>query len=433
MKKLKLYTFLAALAVIIAGVLISLNVNAAYAERAVKPWNVTAQISCGNDVFSYDLEKEIKGLESEADERGFYLGCNGKKRLAEDLLESGLPPESVYNYLLPNFDNLLNRFGYVRRNRVDCEVTFSKNGFRYSEFQDGVEIDAAALFNKLIESRGRHIKTELPIVVDKAVTAAERKRYTVKKGSFTTTYNASGANRCHNIALATSALNGVTVEPNQEFSFNGIVGERSEKNGYKNAKVIMDGSYVDGLGGGVCQVSTTLYNALLLSGIIPKASQHSLVSSYIMAGFDAMVTYGSADLSFVNTSQHSLYIQGKTSGKTVTFTIYGEPNEYSIVRENAEERTPFDTVEIVDEKKYPELIYTDQIKVITNGSDGVKTKSYLKYYKNGVLVNTRLIRQNVYKRVNKVIARGSAVRAADEDVTTFSIMLNSPISEMRVP
>ena len=163
----------------------------------------------------------------------------------------------------------------------------------------------------------------------------------------------------------------------------------------------------------MCQVSTTLYNALLLAGFIPKASQHTLVSGYVMAGFDAMVAYGSTDLTFVNNTEHNVYIQGKTQGKTVTFTIYGEPSEYEIKRENVEERTPFETVEIVDKSKYPELVYADQTKVITNGSDGVKTKSYLKYYKNGRLVKTKLIRTNSYKKVDKVIARGTFERPAE--------------------
>ena len=178
--------------------------------------------------------------------------------------------------------------------------------------------------------------------------------------------------------------------------------------------MILDGQYTDGLGGGVCQVSTTLYNALLLSGFIPKAVQHTLVSSYVMAGFDAMVSYGTADLTFVNDTPYPVYIKGETHNKVVTFTIYGQPNSYEIVRENDEVRERFATKYIVDKVSYPELIYDDQTRVVRNGSDGVKTKSYLCYYKDGVLVMRKQIRSNSYKRVDKVIAHGYKQRPTDD-------------------
>lgn len=411
MTRTKYYTILFALAVIIAGVFITLNTSTAYAEQAEKPWNVTVTITHDGNSFHYDLQREIAGVEYEAGARGFYLGYNGRKALSRRLLATGANDVAVYQYLLPNFNKILNRFACVNREKIDAEVTFSKDGFAYSQHQDGVAIDCAKLFGAMIKSCGKHITIALPLAIDKAVTVAELKQNTVLKGSFTTTYYASGSNRCFNIDLATNALNGLTIAPNEEFSFNKIVGARTEENNYKNAKVIQNGAYTDGVGGGVCQVSTTLYNALLLAGVIPKASQHSLVSSYVMAGFDAMVAYGTTDMTFVNCTNHNMYIQGKTRGKTVTFTIYGEPNEYKIVRENVEERQPFEVKEIVDKTKYPDLIYVDDILVVTNGSDGVKSKSYLKYYKDGVLVKTRLIRSNNYKRVDKVIARGDLLRA----------------------
>ena len=240
------------------------------------------------------------------------------------------------------------------------------------------------------------------------------KKNTVKRASFTTTYYNSGANRCFNISKAASALNGVTVGVGETFSFNNTVGARTEARGYKTSKVILDGNYTEGVGGGVCQVSTTLYNALLLAGFIPKASQHSLISSYVKAGFDAMVSYGVADLTFVNSTDHPIYIAAVTKNKTITFTVYGEPCQFRIERESVEEREKFHTVEIVDKVKYPDLIYTDQTKVVTSGSDGVKTQSYLKYYVGDKLVETKLIRKNTYKRVDQVIARGELEREISE-------------------
>ena len=123
-----------------------------------------------------------------------------------------------------------------------------------------------------------------------------------------------------------------------------------------------------------------------------------------------MVSDNGADLTFVNNTNSPIYIQGSISGKSVTFTIFGEPNAWQIVRESKAEVTPFDTVEVVDKIKFPHLVYTDQMQVVTGGSDGVKSQSILHYYQNGQLVTSKLIRKNSYKKVDRVIARGYIAR-----------------------
>ena len=388
----------------------------AYA-MAFSPWNVAFVVDYHGDVIRYDLQQNISEnakngtpYGENSTKRGFYLGYVGKKRLYDELTQYGIEPLAVYEYVLPNFGKVLEHYGYVNKDKIDATVSFSKGGFTYKEGNDGVKIDAKKLFETALTSRGKVVKIQLPLLIDKAATVAELKKNTVKRASFTTTYYNSGANRCFNIDKCVDALNGVTVDVGETFSFNNTVGPRTEERGYKTSKVILDGNYTDGVGGGVCQVSTTLYNALLLAGFIPKASQHSLVSSYVMAGFDAMVSYGVADLTFTNDTNHPIYIAAVTHNKTVTFTVYGEPCPYRIERYNVEQREKFDTVEVVDKAKYPDLIYTDQVKVVTSGSDGVKTQSYLKYYLGDKLVETKLIRKNTYKRVDQVVARGYVQR-----------------------
>lgn len=404
----KILTIIFALA-LFASLFICVN---AFAEE-YNPWNVCFEVNFGGDIYRYDLSQSMQPCRNEAEERGFYLGGNAKRAFAVKLLGYGLPERAVYNYILPDFDKVLKHYDYVKKDRADSSVTFNQNGFSYREGQDGVEINAAELFDAALRSHGRTVRISLPLIISKATTVNELKRNTVLRGTFTTSFAASGANRCHNIAQAVKSINGTTVGVGETFSFNRAVGERTEANGYKMGKVILDGVYTDGVGGGVCQVSTTLYNALLLSGFVPKAVQHSLVSSYVKAGFDAMVSYGSADLTFVNDTENPIYIAARVADKKVTFTIYGQPNPFEIVRENAEIRDKFTTKYVVDAEKYPDLIYTDQTKVIVSGSDGVKTKSYLKYYRDGKLVETKQIRSNSYTRVDAVIARGYLERDAN--------------------
>lgn len=380
-----------------------------------RPWNVVATICYGDKIYLYNMQNYLDF----ADKKVAYLGENSRKNLYRYLQTLPLTDDEIYNYILPKFDHVLQNFAYVCQKKQDAMVTFDKNGFVYTNGVDGISINKKALFERMLCCYNGE-KISLPILVDKAVTVEQLKQSTVERATFSTTFYNSSADRVHNVTLATQLVNGTTVGVGEKFSFNQVVGKRTEQAGYKNAKVIVNGNYVDGIGGGVCQVSTTLYNALLLAGIIPNACQHTLISHYVMHGFDAMVNDNGADLTFVNDTNSPLYIQGSVQNKKVTFTIYGLPNEWHVERESIAEVTPFDTVEIVDKDKYPQLVYTDQTLVVTNGSDGVKTQSFLKYYQNGKLQKTILIRKNSYKKVDKVIARGYLTRPTE---STFSLAL----------
>ena len=140
--------------------------------------------------------------------------------------------------------------------------------------------------------------------------------------SYQTKY--SPGNRGHNIALAAGKLNGSLVKPNGIFSFNDTVGLRTATAGYKVAGVILDGQLADGIGGGVCQVSSTLYNAVLLAGLTPTArTSHALPSAYCPPGLDATVADGQLDLQFRDQLAHSVYLLTSADGHTLTVYILG--------------------------------------------------------------------------------------------------------------
>ncbi len=404
---------------IFAGVFFTQTVCA---EESRLPWNVSVVITHGKNTWRYDMGQFVGAMsDKEKNDRGVYLGCRAKKKFADSLIASGLPEDAVYDYVLPGFGKLMSDISAVTdKKRIDASVVFHKNGsFTYCEGSDGSEADRKALFEEILSQSGKRVSVILPIKTDKAVTTDDLKKVTVKKASFTTSYEISAPNRCFNIEKAASAINGRVVLPGETFSFNDVVGERSEANGYKTSKVIVGGTYTDGVGGGVCQVSTTLYNALILSEIFPdEVHQHTLVPSYVKPGFDAMVSSNSADLKFTNNTNFPLYIHAATVGKRITFTLFGAPNRYVVKRESVErERIKYGTTEICDGKTYPDLIYTDQFKVVTSGSDGVKSSSYLLFYDGEKLVERRLIRQNNYKLVNKVVARGSKLRQSESIAT----------------
>ena len=121
------------------------------------------------------------------------------------------------------------------------------------------------------------------------------------RSSFFTTFYSSKEERVNNIEIASKSIDGIMIESGGEFSFNKVVGERSEKRGYKKAVAIIKGEFTESVGGGVCQVSSTLYNAVILADLkIVEYHPHSLPVSYVAPSFDAMVSWGYADLRFEN-------------------------------------------------------------------------------------------------------------------------------------
>lgn len=143
-------------------------------------------------------------------------------------------------------------------------------------------------------------------------------------GEFTTFFNKNKPNRVYNISVAAGALNGLLVKPGEVVSFNEIVGPRSTEAGYKTAPIIMNNEFVDAVGGGVCQVSTTLYNVVLLTGLeVVERRNHSLPVEYVPAGRDATVVYGGTDFKFRNNTAKYLYIRTSVSRNRLTIKIYG--------------------------------------------------------------------------------------------------------------
>ena len=149
---------------------------------------------------------------------------------------------------------------------------------------------------------------------------------------FSTRYS-SNADRTTNLRLAANKINGTVLMPGEIFSYNGIVGERTIAAGYKSAAIYQNGEVVDGIGGGICQISSTLYNAALLANLeMVELHNHQFVPSYLPAGRDATVVYGVKDFKFKNSRQHAIKITCSVSGGVAKFQIWGikEPTEYDV-------------------------------------------------------------------------------------------------------
>lgn len=223
--------------------------------------------------------------------------------------------------------------------------------------------------------------------------------------SFSTKYDASNKNRSNNLKLAINKINGVVLMPGEEFSYNKVVGERSIAAGYKEAKVYSNGQVVDGLGGGICQISSTLYNAVVYANLdVTSRRNHQFVTSYVKAGLDATVVYGSTDFKFKNTRSYPIKIVGSVGGGVAKIDIYGirEETEYEVRLEPVVINTiPFTTKTITDSS-----LPAGKKVVEQKGANGVKTVTYKYLILNGRTVSKTVLSSDTYNPMQKIIRVG---------------------------
>lgn len=222
-------------------------------------------------------------------------------------------------------------------------------------------------------------------------------------GTFTTKFSVADRERNFNLKLAASKLNGFVMKPGQELSFNETVGERSEKEGYKVAHVITAGEMVDGLAGGTCQISTTLFGASFFAGLdIVKTTNHSRPSVYTPLGFDATVVWPTTDLKLANPYEFPVAIHYRVAGGEATVEILGKkrPWDKIVFERKVLESEPYATEERLDDKLPMGATMLDQA-----GFDGYTMTRFRRFYKDGKQKKTEKW-QVVYKPVTEYIRRG---------------------------
>jgi vancomycin resistance protein YoaR len=173
------------------------------------------------------------------------------------------------------------------------------------------------------------------------LTTKEAKALGVKEvmSTFTTTFNAGDAPRVHNIGLIAAAVHGSLVRPGQVFSMNAATGQRTAAKGYRTAHVIQNGEIVDGLGGGVCQAGTTMFNAAFFAGLpVVERRNHSLHISHYPMGRDATLDWPYTDLKFRNDSPYGIYITSRATPSALTFTFWSTSRGYKVTASTSEAR-----------------------------------------------------------------------------------------------
>lgn len=279
---------------------------------------------------------------------------------------------------------------------VSAELFFSEEGFFYREGEDGAACSFDALLDDVWDAlrKGKNEATLSVFPVPPKVTVETLKKRTRLLASFSTTYDENRSNRAHNIALAVSRITGKILQPEEEFSFNEVVGKRTAENGFEEAPVISGGEMMMGTGGGVCQASTTLMNAALRAGLkVTESHPHSLSVGYVPPSLDAMVSEYS-DLRFVNPYSVPVYLLGKAEGGRITFSVYGLPDGKTYRTES---------VVLLRVDPPPEkIVEGEEDRVLRAAKQGIASESFLLVYEGNTLLSRTRLRRDVYAVVQGI-------------------------------
>lgn len=287
------------------------------------------------------------------------------------------------------------------------DAYYTKDPFTIYPEVEGVDFDVEAA-RALIETEEKD-EYEIKLTITKPKVTVKQigsEAFPDRLSNFTTRYDASLKDRTTNLVIACQKINGKVIMPGETFSYNKALGKRTAAAGYKNAAVYENGQVVDGIGGGICQISSTLYNAVLMANLeIVERRNHQFVTSYLPAGRDATVVYGAIDFKFKNTRKYPVRISASAKNGIATVSFYGikEEEEYTFsFSTKTIASIPFGTKYIEDGSL---AVGTEKVK--QKGVNGLKTETYITKMLNGRVISTKLLSRDTYDAMQKIILKGT--------------------------
>ena len=330
-----------------------------------------------------------------------------------------------FGYEMPNLEDMLEEIAKnYRVEPLPAEVEFFPDRepmFVCRPGKPGKRLDTEAVmaeFEAALKSRTSAV-AEGKIVDDPGPLSEEKvRRSFFLRSSFSTDLSSSTADRRHNVRLALSRFHGKMLYPGEQLSFNRTTGPRTEENGFKKARIISGGQYAEGVGGGVCQSSTTLYNALLLGDVqVDESHPHSLAVGYVPPSFDAMVNFYTSDLTFTNDTGNLLYFRSVCKGNSAGVEIWGEPLPYEIRRRSVTLKTtdaPEAEIRPAQTEEEKALVaFTDEVVILSPSRGGLESESWLDYYQSGKKLRSRRIRRDRYAPYRGYGVRGLLPRPSE--------------------
>ncbi len=302
----------------------------------------------------------------------------------------------------------------VYKEPVDAKIYYDEiNGFTLLNSENGRYADADTLKGLIMDNIATKTAVEIPLIVSYPKIKEEQfEGIDSLYAQFSTDYEKSIQNRKDNILLGASYFNDLLIKPKEEVSFNDTVGVISSSTGFKDAAVIVNGEFDQGIGGGICQVSTTLYNALIRSDLeIVERHNHSRPISYVPLGTDAAVAEGYKDLKFINNTEHNIYIKSFADGNELKFQIFGNSADKDYEVEIVPKLLSVNEPKTI--KKYTTDMTEGESKVEKKGSKGYSYATYKEIIKDGSVVETAKISNSNYIAQDRIVIIGEGVKVEE--------------------
>ena len=327
---------------------------------------------------------------------------------------------------VPGYDiDSVNRFieylsEFLDTPAVNSSITMKDNQIVYTLEAIGQGIDREALVETILNTDPLSGKTiSIPIHdLEPTITQEMLQSKFVLRGSYTTSFSDSTKNRKYNIRFGAEKINGIILKPGDVFSANDTLGTRTRKNGWKNAGAYESGEVVQQAGGGVCQLSSTLYNAALYADMeIVERRNHSMPVHYVDRGRDATInSVGNIiDFKFRNNTSSDVIIMAYTDGNILHMEIYGVPfetDEYDRIEIRTKQRG---SVSIKTVYEYDDSKPASYSKTITKGSKGYTVQTYKDYYLGQTLVKTDDLGISKYTMFPKKVLVGTIEESSSDD------------------
>lgn len=367
----------------------------------------------------FEIRSNLNLVLEELNKSSEKISSFEKSKIIKRIKKMGFTNKEAINYVLVNLDEKIDMVSnFINKEPVNATASYNEKlkKFEIEKEVYGKKLDREKLYNDIVNAiqKTNNVEVEAKVLdISPKFLKTDIQKALKLQGVFSTNYSSSTKERKDNIMLAVKNITNTELLPNETFSFNKLLGKRTSERGFKMSYIIMDGEFVKGIGGGICQVSSTLYNALLLSNIdVLEAHKHSLPVSYVSPGFDAMVSWDSSDLKFKNTTDLPIYIIGVADGEKLTFKIYGDTNKENYkITETSEiiKKIKAEKDEIIpdSEGKYSnKIMFKGEYLRVKPKKDGYEVKTYLNYYKDGKLAYKKELRHATYEAQNGVIYEG---------------------------
>lgn len=297
----------------------------------------------------------------------------------------------------------------------DSRLKFKNGALKATKSKEGLEVQIdntldvvkkALLDKKAAEKDTIEVKADVEVTQPK-FTQEEASQCTDLLGKYSTTYATYQVERSSNVATAAGRINGTVLEPGETFSTIKVIKDRTEANGYKAAPEYSSGKVVSGIGGGVCQVSTTLYNAVLNAELkVVERSPHSMVVAYVPVSRDAAISGDYKDFKFKNNTDYPIYIMGSASGGILSFRVYGHETREA-GREISFESEITDTIEPGEEVVTEDPTLPASYRSVTQSAHvGYKAKLWKIIKVNGVQTDKVQINTSAYNASPQYVTVG---------------------------